>query len=187
MARVYLTHWGANKSSWLIIWTAADGKERQKSCGPGEKGKKLAEQLRLEIEANRAEDIYPEYPGYTDLREAARNRSWRHSYLVRVLRKLGLEPENKEGKDWRGQTVYKPFVSDLALQQVDKHRNDPRLADEITVWEAAKILWPEEDKELRKLERAASQPGAMAEAKGRYKKARSGLKGRVHHLIRTGN
>lgn len=42
---------GAERASWYVGWIDPEGKRRCKSCGPGSRGKSLAEKKRRKIEA----------------------------------------------------------------------------------------------------------------------------------------
>lgn len=121
--------------------------------------------------------VVPEYPGWTPLEDAATVRSIHTTHLRRLLRNQGLKPEDKQGRDGYGRVVWRSYLRNSDLEQLDKDRKPGRpIDDEITVEEAAAILWPDEAKELRKL-RASASKGAIEKLKQKHLS-------HVYHLVR---
>ena len=93
---------GADKASWYAEWHEPDGTRRQKSCGPGSKGKKLAERLRDRIKAELLTETYNR-----------RDRiAW--SQFVREYRKIILSA-NKPGTEREAMTSIRHFTRILSL------------------------------------------------------------------------
>jgi hypothetical protein len=102
----------------------------------------------------------------TLLTKAATDRGIHPATLRRKLRELGLKA--KRGK--------RSYVSDATLAEIDKNRRPDTLIDEeITVEQAADILWPEEARQLKRLRREGAKD---------YKKLRERHFSHVYHLIR---
>jgi integrase len=69
---------GTEKASWYCHWLEPGRRQRCKSCGPGERGKALAEELKLQIERDLTLGTY----------EPNANRAWaefRREYEAKVL------------------------------------------------------------------------------------------------------
>lgn len=67
---------GTDQASWYCEWEEPDGTRRCKSCGPGPKGKRLAERKRDKIKAQLLTGTYRRDPKLTwsEFVEAYRNR-----------------------------------------------------------------------------------------------------------------
>jgi hypothetical protein len=119
--------------------------------------------------------VIPEYPGLTFLQTAAADLAIHPARLRQLLRELGLKTEERPGSDAYSRVVHRTYVRNSDLEEVKKNRKPGRPIDEeITVEEAAGILWPDEAKELKQL-----RPDRAA-----YDKLREKHLGRVYHLIR---
>jgi integrase len=89
---------GAKNASWYAFWDEPDGSRRKKSCGPGRKGKKLAEEKADQINAQLTLGTYERDKGNRTTWEEFRDLYRRHG-LLSLNRTAGTVADSLESLD----------------------------------------------------------------------------------------